>query len=554
MCTSLTILLGIFRAVVIPIQFQDVQFTTPEDGLSACIQRAQDYLDYQFRDKLTFQLDITQTVTLSKDISHYGHNTSDRKDSNLREAIQEACNELRSNISFGDYDNDDNGTVDNVILIMAGENEAEGADEQYFWPQEGRLENIGGALTIGGYRISSFVTCTESSGAGTLCHEFLHAFGLKDMYDTDGEGSGGIARGLWGSTSVMDYGMTNDNGNTPPNFNAIEMEMLQLGQCDTLRPGSYTLEPIDIGRRYLRTYSRMRADDFFLFECRRDEGWDSGIGGSGLLIYHIDRSHADAGYSDYYKVNLNAFDRWQNNQVNCRPDRQCAELIAAVPDCATTEGAFYPQPSVTTFAAAPYAVTGIRKVGDNISFEVIEPIICTHEAVFQDAAILAWTVDNALGEGTCTVSWREADRNGEDALMVSGPIKSSDGLSFCHTLSGLNPKTDYRVTIRYSCVNGSVFTRRLEIRTKSFREGVMPFIYTASAQRGSGGTFIKGSVIPLRLFNAPDAVEIRWFYDGRPVKTDADGYFHLERSGTLKAELYHEDGSMDMIVKKITVE
>ena len=57
--------------------------------------------------------------------------------------------------------------------------------------------------------------------------------------------------------------------------------------------------------------------------------------------------------------------------------------------------------------------------------------------------------------------------------------------------------------------------------------------------------------IPLQVFNSYNAVEIRWSFDGENITVDSEGYYHITKSGTLRAELLYEDGSIDVINKEI---
>ena len=64
------------------------------------------------------------------------------------------------------------------------------------------------------------------------------------------------------------------------------------------------------------------------------------------------------------------------------------------------------------------------------------------------------------------------------------------------------------------------------------------------------GKFIPGTGFPLRVYNAIGE-KVGWTYDGKPVQTDASGYFHPSQSGTLKATVYHSAGSKDILSKEI---
>ena len=128
----------------------------------------------------------------------------------------------------------------------------------------------------------------------------------------------------------MDGGNQNMNGYVPPYFNAIEREI--LGLCTPVKitdDGTYALEPVHLNGQAYRIDTD-NDDEYYLIECRSGEEWDQGIGGNGMLIYHIDQSSRSAGWSDSYSKELTASDRWARyNEVNCRPDHQCADLIEA---------------------------------------------------------------------------------------------------------------------------------------------------------------------------------------------------------------------------------
>ena len=89
--------------------------------------------------------------------------------------------------------------------------------------------------------------------------------------------------------------------------------------------------------------------------------------------------------------------------------------------------------------------------------------------------------------------------------------------------------------------------------TKSDRKaGSYPYIYLKDVARGTGGSFAPDTPIALRVYNAPDAVKVSWYFDGKAIAPGADGYYHLTRSGELKAVVTYRD-SAEIITKKIVV-
>ena len=69
----------------------------------------------------------------------------------------------------------------------------------------------------------------------------------------------------------------------------------------------------------------------------------------------------------------------------------------------------------------------------------------------------------------------------------------------------------------------------------------------------SDGSFKPGSKFPLRTYGAGGAAEIRWEFNGRPVKHGGDGYYVINESGTLQAVIFWEDGNIDKVIKQIII-
>ena len=81
-----------------------------------------------------------------------------------------------------------------------------------------------------------------------------------------------------------------------------------------------------------------------------------------------------------------------------------------------------------------------------------------------------------------------------------------------------------------------------------------PFIYLNGVSRNSDDSFAAGTRIPLRLYNAADAEAVQWYMDDRPINHEGDWYYTINESGTLKAVVIWDDGSMDVITKEIVVQ
>ena len=238
---------------------------------------------------------------------------------------------------------DGDGEVDNVFVFFAGPNEAEGAGEKYIWPHMWYIKDGAGidfpcdGVIVNNYACTSelmlddnYTTYTTLASIGTFCHEYTHTFGIPDLYDTDSEGSGGYSEAMWNSIDLMDAGNHNDRGRTPPNYSAVERWYFGMGEGKPLTEGRHTLRPVQENNDYYYLTTDNESE-LWLFECRRAAGWDAYIGGSGLLVYHIDFSERPAGESTSASKVVTALERWSLNELNARPDHQCVDLIEPDP-------------------------------------------------------------------------------------------------------------------------------------------------------------------------------------------------------------------------------
>ena len=585
---------GVRHGLIILAQFPDLEFSYSRTDFENLINGEQSntalsYFKDQWKDGYTFRFDITEPVTLPNSYKFYGANNSDDDEDNAPQMIIDACAAVGPEVDFSAYDNDGDGEVDNVFVFYAGPNESEGAGDNYIWPHMW-YANSGAGLTfrrdgvlVDNYACTSELriddnrtTFTTLATIGTFCHEYTHTFGIPDLYDTDDEDSGGYAEAMWYSIDLMDGGNHNDEGKTPPNYSAVERWFFGIskGKPLVVRDEEYTLRPVqENGDYYI-----LETDDereVFLFECRQESGWDTHIGGSGLLIYHID-------YSE------NVQDRWKLlNTVNTDPSHQCVDLIEPDPEARKqyqaavknrnydaihlmASHAFWPFENVSVYtcdtdpaftfwsdADSPLGLANIRRNPDgSVTFTVFNALEDKAPAVkidnrtaFQDACIIQWSSVDPSFTGNSIIRYRQSDA----AQLTEVEVRPYETGKYAFVIDGLKPGTSYDLFIL--CKKGNIPGPVCDasFTTKSDKiAGSYPYIYLKDVERGTDGSFASDTPISLRVYNAPDAVKVSWYFEGKAIVPGADGYYRLSRSGELKAVITYPE-STDIITKKIVV-
>lgn len=570
------------HGIVILAQYSDVRFkherqefvnmlTSDGYSVNGATGSAKEYFDNQFGGMFEFDFQVSEIVTLSKTRAHYGQNDRYGYDLRPAEMIEEACRLAHeAGINFAQFDDDSDGYVDNVFVLFAGEDEADDQlkNADCIWSHSWYIkEGAGIILELDGKTIDQYACTSELmpgdaiTGIGTFCHEFAHTLGLPDMYDTDYEESGGWAAALWNSTSLMDGGNMNNNFNTPPYFNAIEREILGLSEPIVLeRNGSYTLQPIHKNGQYYKITSIGTATEYYLIECRAKDGWDKYIGGSGMLVYHVDKSKPTV---------------WRQNTVNAKQTHQYADLIEAdsrndlITDWNYNQlfnisGIFFPYTAVTSItpdtdpgftfwygSQTKASITEITRSGDNVTFVVsglkgeVPPAVTKLKVeTFMDAAILSFESERPY-EGEAKIIW--GNDGHEDELISIKPYETG---KYAVIIEGLTPQKTYSAIVSFESDGVAGPESKKSFMTSRAAPVEWAYIYIGK-NANSDGTYTAGTKIPLRVYNASDAEEIEWEFNGEDIRPAGDGYFTIQEGGVLRATVYWKEGGVDTLEQHI---
>lgn len=422
---------GSSRGLVILVEFSDVAFTLGDarEHYNAMLNKegfdafggtgsARDYFIASSCGGFTPQFDVCGPVRLPKPQAHYGRNTP-FEDAKAYQLPVHACDALKAEgFDFTPYDCDGDGKLDNVYVIYAGNGEASGkaSDVDCVWPHsyevqwgydddikygtmpEVKRNNYYDGLLLGHYACSNELEDVGiPDGIGTFCHEFSHVLGLPDLYYT-GSGLSPVTPDSW---SILDVGCYLNDSRTPPVYSSFErMSLGWMKPVVISEPGSYSLRPLTEENAAFLVPTETE-NEFFLFENRQQEGWDSYLAGKGMLVWHIDYDG----------------DVWYENTVNNARMHQRVDLVEAVArtgfnSYARSSDPFPGASEVTEFSALTsprfvswagidpgFPLTDIREDGRDIRFTAGNP---------GDAAIAGVESDSPVGI------------SGGDAVVISG--------------------------------------------------------------------------------------------------------------------------------------
>lgn len=310
--------LGNRRQLVVMVAFSDLQFQGDEtetmtlwnsifneqgfseQGLHGSVH---DYFydqSYGLFD-LTFDL---QYVALSHAHSKYRSTASD--DENSQYLVYDIIDQLATrDIDWSLYDWDDDGYVDQLIIIYAGKGQNAGGGSNTIWPHQWWLSihESGHTCTVTSqdkdYVVDSYCCVQELIGTGygsfgTICHEYSHCLGLPDFY---------YGRTQYvGSWDLMDYGNNNGSGFLPCGYSAHERWLMGWMDLTELKEGTTVTDMAALSDRPQAYLLRNDGypNEYFILENRQRQGWDSSLPSGGLVVFHVDYDEAVwKGVDDY---------------------------------------------------------------------------------------------------------------------------------------------------------------------------------------------------------------------------------------------------------------
>ncbi|MDE6218778.1 MAG: M6 family metalloprotease domain-containing protein [Muribaculaceae bacterium] len=336
-------------ALVILLEFPDTPFTVndPEKTFERMLNEpgfsdynakgsARDYYLATSNGLFNVHFDVAPVVKLKYHHAWYtGWNVDDQGNATMPEpyirhrrmadAITEALEQLDPVIDFSKYDLDQNGEIDNIFFFYSGFGQADSHDPTTIWPHQGSYYNFQinydyPDLVVDGVKMRTYACSNELNyivpsgqkhpwldGIGAFCHEYGHVLGLPDLYDTSNNALTKVPK----KYDIMDTGSYNENSTRPPLFSAYEkwvckwLDYEDIDEADLYSVGTISTPLNEVQKAYRLRIPRQGpaqrySNEYFVFETRTHDGWDSSLPEEGLFIWRIDYDAA----------------KWVSNQVN----------------------------------------------------------------------------------------------------------------------------------------------------------------------------------------------------------------------------------------------
>ncbi len=231
--------------------------------------------------------------------------------------VRELLDSVDSAVDFAQYDNNGDGFVETLFVVHSGPGQeyyGENPDHNHIWSHSSKLSYYGDhtyfltndfnsnhiRVKVDHYIIQPAINYNGSLiSIGVFCHEFGHALGLPDLYDTDNSSEG---IGEWG---LMGAGNWN-TPSSPSHFCAWSKEILGWLSPMVIEEDIdlLTVTPVEENPVVYKLWTEGNLEpytspygagldagkEYFLLENRQRIGSDKYLNESGMLIWHVDNS------------------------------------------------------------------------------------------------------------------------------------------------------------------------------------------------------------------------------------------------------------------------
>lgn len=245
----------------------------------------------------------------------YNHpNTGSTIDTRNFNIVKNALIAADSYVNYASYDLNSDGYIStnelHIVVVVAGYEEAYGGASPSVWAHQWYLDAVtppsldgkilGESSHGGGYSQFGEIHYDHKATIGIMVHELGHSLSWPDLYDIDNSSEGVgewsiMGSGNWNSVSVLgdspalpDAWLKWYQGWITPTVVSGTLTGASIQQAET-NAKAYLLRPNPGGIDW-NFEIVSGSGEFFLVENRQLTGYDAGLPGCGLLIWHIDES------------------------------------------------------------------------------------------------------------------------------------------------------------------------------------------------------------------------------------------------------------------------
>jgi M6 family metalloprotease-like protein len=261
----------------------------------------------------------------------HGHDYYGQSYTKAAELAREAVRKSDANTDYSQFDNNNDGMVDGIIVIHQGAGEEVTGDSDDIWSHRWYFTSAGLSAydTDDGVSVNSYSLQPETfrldkiTTVGVITHETGHIFGMGDLYDTDYSSNGIGEWGLMGDGSWNEVNRAGDSPAHPTAYHKWYMGWVSpskkplTGPMGSLDPYATTHETFQ-WRDNPNGVERGGTGEYFLAANRHGTGFDQALPGHGLIITHIDESQSHNTNENNKLVDIEAADGDQDldNDIN----------------------------------------------------------------------------------------------------------------------------------------------------------------------------------------------------------------------------------------------
>jgi len=300
---------GTHKVLVLLIEFPDLKHTVDISNFNLLFNQPgyngtgsfNDYYKKTTYGALNVNVDVYGWYMAQDSYLKYGRNSSPNYGSYTQKLLQRAvyCADS-AGVSFPQYDSDNDGYIDAVMILHAGYGAEEASNPNsgnYIWSFR---SSWGSSPTYQGKKVYAydmfperrFYTNGGMVGIGVMSHEFGHILDLPDLYATNYNGTGGGPEGV-GDYANMAGGPWLNSERTPCMHDAFSKMLLNwLTPTVISATGKYTIPKSSVDSNFAFRINTPQVNEYFLIENRQHKGQDYFLPSKGLAIWHVNTSMA----------------------------------------------------------------------------------------------------------------------------------------------------------------------------------------------------------------------------------------------------------------------